>query len=478
MLVAAGVWYVDRSWDQKGSAAYYKAAQKAATDAPGRAGVAGATAPSSVMRQRNSLAVINTTGRVQAVVETVTEEGAVRVPTSELDAAFPFPKAFLIGWGFLATSYLFDSNVALPDVALDLTTHNYISIAACLVLSIVASIPMGDAVRNRKPTKKLALSAAFAMSWMVLAVSSGLGSIDPLELRNSGLSLGLCLGGAVSIIASMKILWEFRKMGDYWEQNARPNPNPVVYNMGGPLFVFGWLLFFLGSSSVNAGESVAMSVDPAKDLAFTLPIFFNARTALAFFSGCGMVPIVMMLDNAHDDGGKFVGFGTDGGHFGRFWETPIPFLTAWTLFGLSSFLTLDNHFDLTTPHLAILGLCAAIGVDAGVLIQTALYEGDMQRKNIFSIPFVLLFIALAVNMGLGPDFDIENLQAGGAAMAFAIPGAALCVAGQKTVFGDRIRGDYWMENKQPNPNPNVYSYGEPLFMTGWIFMSIAMSLGF
>jgi hypothetical protein len=25
------------------------------------------------------------------------------------------------------------------------------------------------------------------------------------------------------------------KMGDTWEQQGKPNPNPVVYNMGGPL---------------------------------------------------------------------------------------------------------------------------------------------------------------------------------------------------------------------------------------------------
>jgi hypothetical protein len=53
----------------------------------------------------------------------------------------------------------------------------------------------------------------------------------------------------VAIVASMEILWKHRKMGDSWEQEGRPNPNPVVYNLGGPLFVFGWFLFWLGMAS-------------------------------------------------------------------------------------------------------------------------------------------------------------------------------------------------------------------------------------
>lgn len=107
---------------------------------------------------------------------------------------------------------------------------------------------------------------------------------------------------------------------------------------------------------------------------------------------------------------------------------------------------------------------------AGVLIQTALYNGDMAGKNKFSIPFVLLFIALAVEIGF-------NANVGALGWLLSVPGAMLIIAGQKTVFGDRKRGDYWMQNNQTvNPNPVVYSPGEPLFMTGWILMFLAMSI--
>jgi hypothetical protein len=79
----------------------------------------------------------------------------------------------------------------------------------------------------------------------------------------------------------------------------------------------------------------------------------------------------------------------------------------------------------------------------------------------------LMFMALAFNIGM-----TSNL-----ALALALPGAILIIAGQKTVFGDRKRGDYFMTHKmQTNPNPIVYSYGEPLFMTGWIMIALGMAL--
>lgn len=179
-----------------------------------------------------------------------------------------------------------------------------------------------------------------------------------------------------------------------------------------------------------------------------------------------MVPVVLLVDYAHDEGAEFLGFGTDGRFFGRFWESPIPFVLAWTLFGVSSLLPVSDFASVTTLQWIILANCVLQGIDAGILIQTALYKGDMAGKTRWSIPFVLLFLALAVEIGLG---------AGGFAW-FALLGAFLIVLGQKTVFGDRRRGDYWMENGVVNPNPIVYSAGEPIFMLGWIIMWLTISI--
>jgi len=402
VTLVTGVWHVDRTWDEKGSKAYARVKKDSK---PGE---------------------------------------KIVIPEKDLDAAFPFPWAFLLGWAMFAASYLFPVD---GSTKIETSTPVLAAVMISLLLGIVASVPMGDAVRNRKDKKKAFLGMSFLILWILLTIVSG--------MLNGKVAMICCPIGMISIITSMKILWKNRKMGDTWEQEGRPNPNPVVYNLGGPLFVTGWFLFWIGMASTDQVNGLS-----------GLPIYLTFRSALAFMSGCGMVPIVMMLDYAHDEGAEYVGFGTDGRYWGRFLETPIPFILAWTGLGVSALLPYD--FETTTMRQwIILANCVLQGIDAGVLIQTALYEGDMARKNKWSLPFVILFLALAINVGIH----------GGVALALGLSGAILIIAGQKTVFGDRKRGDYFMQNNgRNNPNPIVYSFGEPLFMTGWILMAWAVSL--
>jgi hypothetical protein len=323
---------------------------------------------------------------------------------------------------------------------------------ASLLLAFIASVPMEQAVRDRKADLKKKLGMAFVSTWLLLTVASVMSSANAYAIY-------LNPAGMVCIVASMKILWKFRKMGDSWEQSGKPNPNPIVYNLGGPLFVFGWFLYWVGMAATDGTEGW----DETK--LGGLPIYLNLRLATAMTAGCGMVPIVMFLDYAHDEGAEFTGWGTDGRFFGRFLESPTPFLLAWLFFGLSSLLNLKGSPGVR--EYTIVANCVLQGIDAGVFIQTALYEGNMKSKTKWSIPFVLMFLSLAINIGM-----TSNL-----ALALALPGAMLIIAGQKTVFGDRKRGDYFMTHSmQTNPNPIVYSYGEPLFMTGWIMIALGMAL--
>jgi len=400
VTLVLGVWHVDRTWDEKGSRAYQR-----------------------VAKDKN------------------TKED-VKIPAKDLDQAFPFPWAFLLGWTMFAASYLFSVDGSLNIV---LTPSSVVGGVVSLLLGIVASVPMGDAVRTRNHARKAMLGMAFLVLWIALSVAT---------MKNNGMVAMVCCPiGMVSIISSMKILWKNRKMGDSWEQDGRPNPNPVVYNLGGPLFVLGWFFFWVGMATTQEVEHSS-----------GLPLYFTLRSVLSFLSGCGMVPIVMMLDYAHDEGAEYVGFGTDGRFFGRFAESPIPFILAWTCLGASALLPLGS---VTVRQWIIFANCVLQGIDAGVLLQSALYEGDMARKNKWSIPFVVLFISLAINIGLY----------GGLPLVLALPGALFIIAGQKIIFGDRKRGDYFMQNNmKTNPNPIVYSYGEPVFMTGWIMMAWAVSL--
>ena len=134
---------------------------------------------------------------------------------------------------------------------------------------------MSDAVMNRLPAKKKTLSLAFLMGWITLGVVSALDVTTQLQASNS-LAWTLCLLGPLTVILSQKILFESRKMGTLWEQEGKPNFRPVVYNMGGPLFVWGWFFFFMGICGVPSNRWTSALLE------LYVPIFFNWRTLVAF----------------------------------------------------------------------------------------------------------------------------------------------------------------------------------------------------
>jgi len=425
------------------------------------------------------------------------EEG--REPTKEeLDNSFPFPVVFLCGWVVFAASYLVDvqSGALVTPAASPLTIA---AVVLCLLLSVIASVPMAYAVKHRHARMKKALGASFVLTWMALSVVTSLNASDgsTSTLRSSGLPLVLCVLGAVSIIASMKILWGHRKMGDTWEATGRPQATKDirVYSPGLPIFALGWFLFWIGlnmreNPQTQGGlfygncferhcrNSSSSSASPLSLREVVgIPFYFNARSLLAYFAGVGMVPTVMLLDWAHDEGSRFTGFGTEGKFWGRFLESPIPFIVMWLLFGLSQFLTWDNtlaYISQPKPWV-LLTNCFLQAIDAGVLIQTALYNGDMQTKNKWSIGFVLLWLNLGIHASFRANY--QGLLLGGFVTLLVFPGIAAVIFGMISVFKDRKRGDYWMQHKMTeNPNPIVYSVGLAFFMFGWILLSQAFAM--
>jgi len=457
-----GLWHAENKWDEEGSVAYLEAAGKDKGSAP-------------------------------EALEAM-DMGDVTIPEDKKKAAFPVPWGFLIGWWVWGVSYLFPidgtSNV-------DPTIYGIIALVVCVVVSFVASVPMSDAVMNRKPTNKTVLSLMFLTGWIVLGVMSSLDVTTQLDdifaIASKGSPLKiefdqyavwvLCMLGPFTVILSQKILFESRKMGTLWETSGKPNFHPIVYNMGGPLFVWGWFFFWMGTSAIPAQTS-ATDIYPSTGAPYTIPLFLNWRTILAFGGGCAMVPVVGFLDYSHDEDGPWCGeneespkavfnkwyLGTDGTYFGLFLESPWPFVMAWSVFGFASFFSVDNSIEVGWQPIVIFVNCVLQGVDAGILIQQNLYAGNIAGKTRFSIPFVILFMALAINIGS---------HWGWRAIALSLPGAILIILGQKTVFGARKRGDYTMINEgKANPYDQVfvYSWGEVFFMMGWILICWGASM--
>merc|ERR1719330_1726788 len=200
--------------------------------------------------------------------------------------------------------------------------------------------------------------------------------------------------GPFTIILSQQILFASRKMGTFWEASGAPNFHPIVYNMGGPLFVLGWFVLWLGTCGVSMefGDNIYADVklEADGDNKVYLPLFLNWRTFLSFVGGCAMIPVVRFLDFSHDEDGPWCGendnepklvfskwyLGTDGTYFGLFLESPWPFVLAWSCFGFSCFLDYDDSFNVGIREILIFINCMAQGVDAGILIQQNLYAGN------------------------------------------------------------------------------------------------------
>jgi len=481
LVMQVGLWHAENKWDEEGSAAWLRAAAGVTEQVKG-APVDGSELACSTPEELDaSMGYPDWVADLDPEAATVPE---VTIPEEEKHNAFPVPWGFLIGWWLWGCSLLFPID---GSSSIHPTDYGIAALAICVFVSLVASVPMADAVMNRLATKKTILSLMFLFGWIALGIMTSLDVTQQLNDMNSpydqtGVWL-CCMLGPFTIILSQKILFESRKMGTLWETTGMPNFHPIVYNMGGPLFVWGWFFFWVGVSAMPGQMGKNIYESPGNS--FSLPLFLNWRTMLAFGGGCAMVPVVGFLDYSHDEDGPWCGenneepkavfsrwwLGTDGTYFGLFLESPWPFVMAWTIFGISSFFGADNsiHWNDWRAQLMFLN-CVAQGIDAGILIQANLYAGNMAGKNKFSIPFVFLFICLAINIG-----SHWNWQA----LGLALPGAVLIVLGQKTVFAARKRGDYTMQN-QGKANPYgqvfVYSWGEVFFMMGWIIICWAASM--
>jgi hypothetical protein len=102
--------------------------------------------------------------------------------------------------------------------SLALSSRSVAAASVCAALSWIASVPMGEAVRFRQAQRKTRLGMAFVGSWVLLTALSSAGGGDASD--NPPYAVAACAAGAVSIVASMKILWKFRYV-------LQSSPNPL-----------------------------------------------------------------------------------------------------------------------------------------------------------------------------------------------------------------------------------------------------------
>jgi hypothetical protein len=122
--------------------------------------------------------------------------------------------------------------------------------------------------------------------------------------------------------------------------------------------------------------------------------------------------------------------------------------------------------SLTIQKFCTFAVCLVIAPVYAVLVLPAFWRGDAQSYQRYSYVYYALMILLATAIGVG----------GGVELILSMSGVAFILVGTRALMYERKRGIAWLESQTTNNDPQVYGFGLPLFVLGWIFLCLAMSV--
>jgi hypothetical protein len=278
------------------------------------------------------------------------------------------------------------------------------------------------------------------------------------------------------MLLSYNILRRSRKMGLSWDLEAKPSDDVTVQNLGTMFLVFGVFLFWVGSNGVLVAD-LQQSY---------LPLFISSRSWCVFVATMILiVPSMFAMDLAFDQGSSVVTYFKyflclDGSTLDQYakkikvldistlttvLETPFFYLCGWILMALCAFMPF-NATGLSIQKFCTFAVCLVIGPVYAVLVLPAFWRADAKSYQKYSYIYYMLMVLLATAIGVS----------GGVELILSMSGVALILVGQRRDLYERKRGKTWLDSQIENPNPQVYGLGLPLFVLGWVFLSLAMSV--
>ena len=355
----------------------------------------------------------------------------------------------VLGWVLLALSHTLERHLLLG------VDHSFlVPVTVLITLSIgaVQTFLMRKAVAERK----LGEHKFFFISTLGLGIIlEGIlcGFIDPDAPWWPAPMGGVCI--ALAPLA----IWKDRKMGMIWQHEAKANPNPILYNFGGPLLIFGWFWFFIGMNATLG----------APDYMF-LPLYFSTRTFLAYLGVVAVIAATFLSLNANDELAieetlshpDSAAFGFNGRFFGTLGETKIGFIAAFAILGIS--LLFPSFGDFVGIFLL------ALFIAMGFVVSFAVEKG-LRARNMGKMVFWLRIASL---MSIG--IIIAAFFHGPASGCFAGFGIAAIGTGLVILFRDSKRGEQWMLTQSAKTNITVFSYGIPIFTLGLLLLAWSLSI--
>ena len=371
----------------------------------------------------------------------------------------------ITGWLLLCISFLLECHMIPNTWHISILTMIHFIVG--LVLAFIQTMLLPLAIRHRTVHVhihffKLALFCCYAVLGLLLVFD-----------RNES-PIWLPMVATISIAVAPNLLWHCRKRGDTYDRVAILTPRPVMYNVGGPILVTGWLMFWVAMNYIR---------EDSPDRRY-LPIYWTSRTAVAFE---GIITVFAAYwatgyaHDEHDDADQIAALETLSRSenlnrtprplkafvFGRILETRIFFLVAWCMTSVTVFLP---YFDSGRFWKILLFLVLiAQGFAIGVQHVLGIRAGDASKLQKWTRAAEFLFVLMVI---------LVYVSSGYFAGSFVLLGVLLIFGGWRLLQRDRKRGTYWIENRTSNPDWTVYSYGVLLFPLGLLLFAWGLSISY
>jgi hypothetical protein len=259
-------------------------------------------------------------------------------------------------------------------------------------------------------------------------------------------------------------------MGVTWDGEGKPNPDITIHSLGFLMLLFSIFLLWVGTNAVLMADFNAKYI----------PIYLNYRAWLVFVAGLVIiVPSLLSLDLAFDEGSEALGYCLDGRTFvlasrqstlltlepfARAVETPFFFLSGWVLLGLCCFMPFGGGFTFQKLFSCLFAI--GIGAVHALLLLPAYWKADVEAFKKWTYAYYGAMGLLATSIGAH----------GEAPLILGMFGAIFILIGQHFDMFERKRGSWWLDKQSVNPGTTVFVVGQPIYVTGWILLCLAMAV--
>jgi len=449
--VLIGFWISEKKWDEDGSAAYQKAVENVAGD------------DYQVVDEETQTPAQNPSGSTPVNVPTP-PRGDVVVPREDLMAAAPHPKIMLAGFATWAFSMFY---LPYERHKMYIEGWNASAVILMLIIAILLAFPIRRANIERNQGLKTRTSMIIIALFIgVMLVTMFDDEIDAPWYTN--------LFAGIFFFLAYQGIRRSRKMGITWDEEGHPNNEIATQNHGFILLFFAIFLFWIGTNAVYTDSVLVGGF-------MYIPLYSSIRTWITFLAGPFIIlQAQLFMDRAFDAGSavkdKYCLDGTtlpslftcpctlNLDAVGVFLETPALYVAGWALLGIAQFMPTSG--GLTIGEGLAFSFCILTGCVYGLKVLPCYWKGyyDQHRK------WNGVYFASMCLLGLSVGVHSWN------ACFCAVLGVVGILAGQHMDMFERKRGFFWLYDRKVNPAPTVYGIGQPLHMTGWIFLCLAMSI--